>query len=290
MTTTWRNRGHVGGAITARLASQPPALLALTGIALFAALSILRLNSSPGLTFAVLYLVPISFFTWFIGLRSGITTALASALLLLLFDLSHGSRAHPYWDTVMNVGMFTFIVFILAEVRGLYERERGVSRTDGLTGVLNRRAFMEALEREIARHRRFPRPLTVAYLDVDNFKGINDSHGHAAGDELLRIIAESVTISIRDVDSVGRLGGDEFAILMPETDGNASKVAVRKVETRLKQMAANRWPVTFSIGVMTFETVPHSAEEMIRLSDELMYSVKQTGKNRVESRVFPSVA
>src|SRR5947207_1131127 len=235
MTTTWRNRGHLGGAITARLAAQSPALLALFGLAAFAALTFLRFKSAPGLGFAVLYLVPLSFFTWFIGLRSGIATALASALLLLVFDLSHGTRAHPYWDTVMNVGMFVFMVFILSEVRALYERERDLSRTDGLTGLLNRRAFVEALERESARHRRFPRPLTLAYLDLDNFKGINDSHGHAAGDELLQAVGQAMANSVRDVDSVGRLGGDEFAILMPETYADASKVAGGIVQMKLRE-------------------------------------------------------
>jgi diguanylate cyclase (GGDEF)-like protein len=285
--TTWRTRGHLGGAITARLAAQPPPLLALFGLITFAALTLLRFKSSPGLSFAVLYLVPISFFTWFIGIRSAITTAVASVFVLLSFDLSHGTRAHPYWDTLMNLGMFIFIVFILSEVRALYERERGLSRTDVLTGLLNRRAFLEALERESARHRRFPRPLTLAYLDVDNFKGINDAQGHGAGDKLLMAAAQVMTSSVRDVDSVGRLGGDEFAILMPETDADASKVAMTKVHAKLRDATADTWPVTFSIGVVTFEKVPDTAEEMIRLADELMYSVKQSGKNRTASQRYP---
>src|SRR3954467_13841493 len=287
MTTTWRNRGHLGGAITARLASQPPAFLALVAVATFAALTVLRFKSTPGLNFAVLYLVPISFFTWFIGLRSGIASAFASAAVLETFDITHGAEAHFYWDTLMSLGMFIFMVFILSEVRGLYERERDLSRTDGLTGLLNRRAFVEALERERARHRRFPRPLTLAYLDLDNFKSINDTHGHAAGDQLLLAVAQAMANSVRDVDSVGRLGGDEFAILMPETDVDASKVATRKVQTKLRERTADRWPMTFSIGVMTFEKVPDTAEEMIRLADELMYSVKQSGKNRTASQRYP---
>jgi diguanylate cyclase (GGDEF)-like protein len=288
--TTWRTRGHLGGAITARLAAQPPLLLAVYGLVTFAALTLFRFKSSPGLSFAVLYLVPISFFTWFIGLRSGIVTAVASSFVLLSFDLSHGTRAHPYWDTLMNLGMFIFIVFILSEVRALYERERDLSRTDPLTGLLNRRAFIEALERESARHRRFPRPLTLAYLDIDNFKGINDAHGHAAGDKLLIAVAGAMTSSVRDVDSVGRLGGDEFAILMPETDAVASKAAMKKVQAKLREATSERWPVTFSIGMMTFEKVPKTAEEMIGLADELMYSVKQSGKNGIEAQRFPRVA
>src|SRR3954447_26158053 len=128
-----RSHGHLGGAITARLALWARPTLVLLGAATFIALTLIRFFTPPGLNFAVLYLVPISFFTWFIGLRSGIATALASALALESFDITHGARAHFYWDTLMSLGMFIFMVFILSEVRGLYERERSLSRTDALT-------------------------------------------------------------------------------------------------------------------------------------------------------------
>src|SRR5207237_1596760 len=111
-------------ALTASPPSLPPARLVGACVAMSAALTLLRFGTSPGLVFAVLYLAPITFFTWFIGFRSGITTAFSSALLLLLFDLSHGVRAHPYWDTLMNTGMFVFIVFFLSEMKLLYQRER----------------------------------------------------------------------------------------------------------------------------------------------------------------------
>jgi diguanylate cyclase (GGDEF)-like protein len=281
-----QKRSHFGGAITAKLASRSPALLAVIGVAVFAVFTLGRFRSAPGLSFAVLFLVPISFFTWFIGLRSGIATALSSALVLLLFDLAHGLRTHPYWDTLMNVAMFVFIVFILAEVKALYERERDLSRTDVLTGLMNRRAFVEMLERERSRHSRFPRPITLAYLDLDNFKNVNDSRGHAAGDRLLMDSAKAMEESVRNIDSVGRLGGDEFALLLPETDADAAALAMEKVQRRLAE-GTMKWPITFSIGVMTFDAVPDSAEEMLSLSDTLMYEVKQSGKGRAEFQSFP---
>jgi diguanylate cyclase (GGDEF)-like protein len=284
---TRRSHGHLGGAITARLALWPRLTLVLVGTATFIALTLIRFFTPPGLYFAVLYLVPISFFTWFIGFRSGIVAACGSVVALLSFDLLHGIRAHPYWDTAMNLGMFIFMVFILAEVRALYERERDLSRTDALTGLLNRRAFVERLDRERERHARFPRPITLAYLDVDNFKRVNDTHGHAAGDELLITAAEAMEETVRSVDSVGRLGGDEFALLMPETDAAAAKLAIEKVQRRLRDAVQGReWSGTFSIGVVTFESVPGSAEEMLEKADALMYSVKQSGKDRSEFQRF----
>jgi len=276
-----RIRGHLGGHITARLAGWPRFALVMIGIATFAGLSLARFFSVPGLGFAVLYLVPISFFTWFIGLRTGVFAALASAAVLLAFDLMHGIRSHPYWDTVMNLGMFIFIVFILAEVRGLYEVERDLSRTDALTGLLNRRAFVERLDHERARQSRFPRPVTLAYLDVDNFKRVNDTNGHASGDGLLIATADAMSEAVRNIDSVGRLGGDEFALLLPETDSAAAKLAMEKVQKRLAE-ATRQWPVSYSIGVITFDAVPGSAEEMLSRADALMYSVKQSGKGRSE--------
>src|SRR5438067_1657674 len=130
----------------------------------------------------------------------------------------------------------------------------------------------------------------LAIFGLATFKGINDAQGHVAGDKLLKAAAQAMTSSVRDVDSVGRLGGDEFAILMPETDADASKVAIKKVQARLREATADNRPVTFSIGIMTFEKVPNTAEEMIGLADELMYSVKQSGKNRIEDRRFPRLA
>src|SRR3954467_3310801 len=141
-----RSHGHLGGAITARLASWPQPTLVLVGTVSFIALTLIRFFTPPGLYFAVLYLVPISFFTWFIGLRSGIAAACGSVIALLSFDLLHGIRAHPYWDTAMNLGMFIFMVFILAEVRALYDRERDLSRTDALPGLQTHRALVDRMK------------------------------------------------------------------------------------------------------------------------------------------------
>ena len=95
---------------------------------------------------------------------------------------------------------------------------RASSRSDPLTGVANSRVFLELLKREIARARRYKRPLTLAYLDLDNFKSVNDILGHAMGDKVLQTVVSTVNANIRVTDVVGRLGGDEFVLLLPETD------------------------------------------------------------------------
>jgi len=169
-----------------------------------------------------------------------------------------------------------------AKLRESLERERSAARVDFLTGILNRRGFFEIASSESQRSRRYQRPLSLVYVDLDNFKAMNDTMGHDAGDELLVEVAAVIHTEVRGTDTVGRLGGDEFAVLLPETDREQGTVVVRKVQERLLEaMQQKKWPVTFSIGLISFEVPPESIEEMIREADRVMYSAKLKGKNSV---------
>jgi len=164
------------------------------------------------------------------------------------------------------------------------QAEKRKSRFDYLTNIPNRRTFYEAVEAEAQRAQRYGRPTTVAYLDIDNFKAVNDQFGHAEGDEVLKRVAGTIHSNIRRTDMAARLGGDEFAILLPETDARASEVVVSKIRDCLEQEIAQRtWPISFSIGVVTFEKPLESAVAMINKADELMYDVKRQGKNSILS-------
>jgi len=119
-------------------------------------------------------------------------------------------------------------------------------------------------------------------VDLDNFKKVNDSLGHAVGDELLVEVAATLKTNLRDSDLVGRLGGDEFAVLLPETDANAARSVLEKLRLLLlDKMDAYGADITFSIGAATFLDLPESLETMIRFADETMYSIKGHGKNGV---------
>jgi diguanylate cyclase (GGDEF)-like protein len=160
-------------------------------------------------------------------------------------------------------------------------KERELSRLDALTGVGNRRAFYEVLEAERSRALRYDRPLTVAYLDLDNFKKVNDSQGHGAGDQLLSAVAGKLRANLRITDFVSRLGGDEFAVILPETNVHAAETVLEKLRvTLLESMRAHRCEVTFSIGAVTFLNPKDSLEVMVRIADETMYTAKSNGKNR----------
>ncbi len=175
--------------------------------------------------------------------------------------------------------------------RAALEQEKRLSRIDPLTGLANRRAFYEGAEVERARSVRYVRNLSMAYIDLDNFKHVNDQFGHEMGDQLLVVVANILRSGLRQSDMAARLGGDEFAVILPETDHLGACRATSKLHELLTQaMQDNDWPVTFSMGVVTFESLPATTEEMIQKADELMYTVKHSGKNRIATSIFQATA
>jgi diguanylate cyclase (GGDEF)-like protein len=190
-----------------------------------------------------------------------------------------------YWNALAWLAVYVFFILIISELRSLYQRERAWSRTDTLTGIPNRRSFFESLEIERNRARRYDRPLTLAYVDLDHFKAINDTFGHNTGDKLLGVVANAMKREIRQVDGLARLGGDEFAVLLPETNKVAAAAALGKLRSSLEAaMKQWNWPVAFSIGVVTFQSLPESVEEMISAADEAMYTAKKSGKGQLVMR------
>lgn len=173
------------------------------------------------------------------------------------------------------------------ELRLSLNREKQLARIDPLTGVYNRRAFYEVLQRERNRAHRHTRSFTLAYIDLDNFKEVNDNFGHQVGDSVLTTAATVMARNLRLADFVCRLGGDEFAIILPDTGPEAARSVISKVHSKLDlAMKENGLPITFSIGVVVFhQAVLGSAEEMIQKADDLMYFVKGHGKSNVKYEV-----
>ena len=161
-------------------------------------------------------------------------------------------------------------------------REIASARTDPLTGLANRRSFIEAIEREIQRSARSNEPITLFFIDLDHFKEVNDRQGHAAGDALLKDIADCLQHHVRPTDTVGRLGGDEFAVLCPCLTGTDAKQGAERLHgTLLARMRAQHSPVTFSVGAASFDGGRESAAVLISAADALMYEVKRNGRNAV---------
>ena len=145
----------------------------------------------------------------------------------------------------------------------------------------------DLVQSEIDRLQRYQHPLTLAYIDLDNFKTVNDQLGHVTGDQVLRAVVSSVKKNIRRTDIVARLGGDEFALLLPETNQESARVVLSKVQDGLlEEMRINNWPVTVSIGVLTCRVAPPSTDALVSMADELMYSVKHDGKNGIKYATY----
>jgi two-component system cell cycle response regulator len=166
------------------------------------------------------------------------------------------------------------------------------AHTDELTGLVNRRRFMDVLDQELARAKRQGTDLSLAYLDLDHFKRINDDHGHEAGDDVLRTVASSLSGIQRAEDTMGRLGGEEFCICMPGTDIEDSLRPCERYRELIAALEVKSGPlrlhVTASLGVTAFEPLADDRATLLARADKALYRAKQGGRNRVE--VLPSVA
>ena len=245
--------------------------------------------SNRMLEFSVFFVLPVSFLTWFVDQRAGLAGSACSAGILLISALNSPRQmlGHQvaYWNSLIWLAFFLLITFLVAHLKVLHVRERELARVDDLTKVATRLALYEFAEFELNRARRFQLPMTLAYIDLDSFKEVNDRSGHAAGDRVLITVARHMRRSIRQTDLVARMGGDEFALILPNTGTDPALAVLDKVLTTLsRSMRLNRWPVTFSVGVVTFLSAPESVDQMVQRADEIMYSVKQAGKNHLRQQ------
>ena len=159
------------------------------------------------------------------------------------------------------------------------------SDTDELTGLMNMRAFYQALGRHEQRSRRTKQPFSILMVDLDNLKAINDSNGHGAGDEAIRAVATAISGSVRERDVVARYGGDEFVALLPSTPLSAACRAgeriVKQVEGALIGGQDNQIAITVSIGVATYPTMATETETLLQCADKALYESKRAGRNRI---------
>lgn len=244
------------------------------------------------LSFSIFYLIPISFVTLMTNKWIGFSMSILSAASWFLADALGGSSYSnalvPYWNTFVRFGYFLVHTSLLAALQRMIETQASLSRHDPLTGAANWRHMEEIAAREIDRARRSQKPLTFCYLDLDNFKTVNDSQGHEVGDEVLQRVVETIEGQIRATDLLARLGGDEFALLLPETDFEPSNAILERIQTEvIREMEDNDWPVTLSMGATTFWKLPSSVDSMVRRSDNLMYTVKNGGKNSLLHVTWP---
>ncbi len=237
-------------------------------------------------SFSLFYLLPISAASWLVDRKWGLMISVLSAITWMIADISSGhvlsSDFIHIWNTLIRFGFFVTVTLLLSSLHDSFRREQDLARSDRTTGAANSRHFFELAQNEIDRTRRSGHHFTIAYIDLDNFKYVNDHFGHAQGDEVLKMVATTVQSHLRTTDVFARIGGDEFAILLVDTGEKGAQAAIPKIRLDLlDKMQNNNWPVTFSIGVVTFTSPPSTVDAMLHSADKLMYAVKQDSKNSV---------
>ena len=264
------------------------------GVILLSVVAFLDYITGVEFSFSLFYLLPISLISWAISERLGLAFAILSSCVWIAVDIWSGnsnrlSNLFAYmWNATARLGFFLLPVFMIRLNRAL-QHEKELARTDFLTGVLNARFFRELAQMEINRSLRYKRPFTIAFIDVDNFKTINDTFGHTEGDTVLRAIAMNMKAHLRKTDIVARVGGDEFVILLPETNAQTAPIVISNMQRELlRGMNENGWSVTFSIGALTLNVPQLSVDEMLGRADQLMYKVKNGGKNNIHYATQPT--
>jgi diguanylate cyclase (GGDEF)-like protein len=237
------------------------------------------------------YLLPIVIAAWCKGRKAAWLVVLLSMCVSFVAETTFRAdgRLKPfvYWNALLNLGYFLPVMYLTSALRERLIREEQSARTDSLTGAHNSRSFQEIMNLEMLRCKRNHEPLTVVFMDVDNFKQVNDRWGHERGDGLLCQVVAVMRVNLRPTDTLGRLGGDEFAVLMAMTDADQARAVLPRLrDTLLATMQEEAMPVTFSFGVASFAALPESLDDALKEADQLMYRAKEGGKNQIVYATF----
>ncbi|MEM6702976.1 MAG: GGDEF domain-containing protein [Acidobacteriota bacterium] len=232
--------------------------------------------------FVLWLFILVSTYPFLISLRESVGYVVATCLLYV-GTLPFSEPQEPMVVVVSRVALLLFLGFLMRQAsRNLraYSRMQQLAATDDLTGIANRRHFFDRAEREFARARRFKTPLSAVLLDLDAFKAINDTHGHAAGDLALRETARLLRRHARSVDTVARLGGDEFGMLLPQTEAEGAKVLIQRLRERISEHVIAtedaEFRVQFSAGVAELDAHCESFGELLTRADASMYGDKRS--------------
>ena len=233
---------------------------------------------------------PVVLAGWWMGPAAAGVCAAGAAAAMLIGDLrggAPGGLGAALADGTTSLILLAIMGLLVSRVRSdrgrlvdLLDREKTLARTDAVTGLMNHRGFVETLMREASRSRRAVQPLCVAFMDLDNFKQVNDHYGHAAGDTLLKLIARSIRETIRGGDVPARLGGDEFVVMFWDVDRNAVEGIARRIIEKVREAGQDypRAALGASVGIAYFDVPPASVEEIIKRADNAMYEAKTMGK------------
>ena len=267
--------------------SVPESLLIVAALVVASAIAAVDWVTGPATSMVIFYALLVMAVTWLGRVSLGIGAAVLSTAIgatLAVLDPGDTNGGVWLWNTIVPCAFYLLVVWLVAGQRALLNSQEERATIDPLTGILTRRAFYERVEIELERARRERRPIAFVYLDGDGLKDVNDTIGHAAGDEVLRDFVEMTNGAKRGADLFGRLGGDEFALLLVGTDVHEATAVAERVLERLRQAPGGR--TSASIGVVACPHAPRQLEGTVRLADQLMYLAKRAGGSVVRSTEF----
>lgn len=206
--------------------------------------------------------------------------------ILGTFAIYHTQPKSPQLEDIDRIGSAANLASIAIENRYAYEELERRAYSDYLTGLANRRSFLEQAEIELSRVLRYGGNLSILMLDIDHFKQVNDTHGHKVGDLVLKKLSEICRSTLRDVDIIGRIGGEEFAVLLPETEGTQAKEVAERLRAAIdcnRISLDNGLPLHFSasLGVTTLCNKDINIDTLLNQADQALYQAKNSGRNRV---------
>lgn len=284
--------GHLHRWIEAR----PPHLVLFACILFAGLIGIVDIITGAQLFLTVLYLIPISIATWRAGRVCGLLLVALSTAAMSVAEVSvpltEVSTWAQFWNAIARVLVFLFIVQLITNLREARQHADHLARIDNLTGVANLLGFRETSAIELEVVRRTQQPLTLMFLDIDEFKNVNDHHGHSVGDEMLRKVAEALRELARPDDLVARVGGDEFVLLLPRTNAASAMHLADRIPSRISAIIRpDGSALTCSIGLSTVNDGFTTIDDVLHEADRAMYSAKsQRAKARgIVSNDVPSL-
>jgi diguanylate cyclase (GGDEF)-like protein len=264
-----------------RLRRLSPRVRLALAVLLTGALAVGDLASGSELSFALLYLIPLGGLAWYNGQRGARLLTAVSALGWLadgLIGAFHLGVA--IWNTAIRTGFFLIVIMLIGRLRQAYELQRTLAGHDSLTGLANFRTLSTALGQRLTPRRLGDGLLTVAYLDLDNFKQVNDRLGHAAGNTVLLMVADAIRSTLRADDLSARVGGDEFVVVLTDCDEPLARSVLERLRAAIQARSdADRLGISASIGAVCLAAYPEQVDTVLQRADAALYRAKLAGKN-----------
>jgi diguanylate cyclase (GGDEF)-like protein len=244
-------------------------------------LAMLDLWSGPDLSFALFYLLPIGILAWYNSQRQALLLTIGITANWIADGILGGlDPIIAIWNALLRGGFFVVVITLLVQLQQAYVEQQRLAQHDPLTGLVN----MRALQQYFTTLPTTDNHLTVAGLDLDNFKQVNDRLGHSSGDAALQMVADTMRSNIRGHDLCARIGGDEFVILLANCDAATAGHVLTRIQATIRQKSdAEGWGISASIGAisMPMAVVGGNLDHLLQLADKAMYRAKSDGKDQV---------